>query len=360
MKFFVYEFVTGGGLLHSRESESTLAHLRDEGLAMFRAIVADLSRREDAQLVGLWDGRLASPPAMPIRLQTVSTEIKHRTAFDTLARSSDATLVIAPETGNQLHLAASRVLEVGGHLLGPDPAVIALASDKHALAKHLARHGVPVPSGVALRCDEPIPKQIAYPAVMKPLEGAGARQTYLVPDAETAARLRPPMPIRLESYHAGVSVSVAFLCGPGGNTALLPCMQIMETVGGLIHYRGGSLPLETSLSERASGLAQRAIDSLPSPRGYLGVDLILGPASGGTDDVVLEINPRLTTSYVGLRAAMGENLAGLMLDGIAGKLPSFSARLRAITFTADGKVWLSDQASVFAKLSDTRPSKAPS
>jgi len=339
MRIFVYEYITGGGLLSAGESEAALAQLRAEGLAMFQAIATDLAKVHGSQLVGLWDDRLGLPPTMPMHLRTVSTMVEHRVAFDYLAASADATLVIAPETQNQLYLAATRVLEAGGQLLGPDPTLIALASDKHALAMHLDRHGVPVPKGVALQSDDPIPEQFPYPAVMKPLDGAGAQQTLLVSDARTAAQVRPPTPIRLEPFHAGMAVSVAFLCGPQGNLALPPCRQEMETVEGTMHYRGGSLPLEESLSERATRLAREAINTLPLPRGYLGVDLILGAASCGKDDVVLEINPRLTTSYVGLRAAMAQNLAGLMLDSIAGRPRELCAKPRSIKFTADGHVW---------------------
>jgi predicted ATP-grasp superfamily ATP-dependent carboligase len=53
--------------------------------------------------------------------------------------------------------------------------------------------------------------------------------------------------------------------------------------------------------------------------GYAGIDLIL--TAGGP--VILEINPRLTTSYVGLRQATGENPATLMLDLYrTGRLPA--------------------------------------
>src|SRR5690606_3678108 len=59
-------------------------------------------------------------------------------------------------------------------------------------------------------------------------------------------------------------------------------------------------------------LAQKIARSLPDLAGYVGVDLMVV-----NDDrlrlEVLEINPRLTTSYVGLRAATGTNVAGLIL-----------------------------------------------
>jgi len=57
-------------------------------------------------------------------------------------------------------------------------------------------------------------------------------------------------------------------------------------------------------------LAKRAIAAIPGLWGYVGIDVVLtqrGP-------VVLEVNPRLTTSYAGLRAALDINPARLVLD----------------------------------------------
>ena len=51
---------------------------------------------------------------------------------------------------------------------------------------------------------------------------------------------------------------------------------------------------------------------MPPTVGYVGVDLVLGREPDGSEDVVIEINPRLTTSYVGLRAAARTNLAEAM------------------------------------------------
>jgi tyramine---L-glutamate ligase len=46
----------------------------------------------------------------------------------------------------------------------------------------------------------------------------------------------------------------------------------------------------------------------------VGVDIIVTPAG----PVVIEINPRLTTSYVGLKASIGRNPAGLILSLLQG------------------------------------------
>ncbi|HEX5497861.1 MAG TPA: hypothetical protein VFX03_01485, partial [Thermomicrobiales bacterium] len=66
--------------------------------------------------------------------------------------------------------------------------------------------------------------------------------------------------------------------------------------------------------------------------------LVLGERCDGADDVVIEINPRLTTSYIGLRAACEQNLAGAMLDLAAGRIPALSFRDGPLRFEADGKI----------------------
>jgi tyramine---L-glutamate ligase len=59
-----------------------------------------------------------------------------------------------------------------------------------------------------------------------------------------------------------------------------------------------------------AALAQRIAVAIPGLWGYVGVDFVQ-TADG---PLVLEVNPRLTTSFCGLRAALGVNVAALVLD----------------------------------------------
>jgi predicted ATP-grasp superfamily ATP-dependent carboligase len=122
----------------------------------------------------------------------------------------------------------------------------------------------------------------------------------------------------LQPFVAGQPASVAFLVGPGGPLALAPAAQDLSS-DGRFHYRGGWLPLPPHLGERAVRLARPAIEVISGLRGFVGVDLVLGDAPDGSEDWVIEINPRLTTSYLGLRALAETNLAELMLRIVQGK-----------------------------------------
>ncbi len=103
-------------------------------------------------------------------------------------------------------------------------------------------------------------------------------------------------------------------------------------------YQGGSLPLEPHLDRRARALAQRAARCLPGPLGFVGVDLVLGAATDGSQDCVIEVNPRLTTSYVGLRVAARQNLAGALLTVAEGREAGLSFADRPVRFSSDGRI----------------------
>jgi predicted ATP-grasp superfamily ATP-dependent carboligase len=107
---------------------------------------------------------------------------------------------------------------------------------------------------------------------------------------------------------------------------------------GHFRYLGGSSPIEPALADRAQRLALAALACFPATRGYVGVDLILGQADDGSGDVVVEVNPRLTTSYVGLRRLLQTNLATAMLAAAAGRAVELRWARQRVEFTAEGQI----------------------
>lgn len=340
MRIFVYEFVTAGGFLDSALGEIP-SSLLAEGSAMRNALAADFAALPGCQVSLLEDDRLPERRLEGVDHCRVESLETHDRAFAACASAADWSVVVAPEFDGHLERLARRVVDVGGRLLGPSPEVIALAADKHRLAEHLRAHGVPAPRGIQVDCSEPLPADFRYPAVLKPIDGCGSLGVQRVDcaGAPVDRELDIASRRRLEEFCEGVPVSVALLCGPAGTCPLPPCRQALST-DGRFTYLGGSLPLDDAADQApAKQLALRAIKTLGEVTGYLGVDLVLGRDAAPGGDVVIEINPRLTTSYVGLRAASRVNLAQAMIDAACGRAPILSFDDRSIRFNAAGKAW---------------------
>jgi predicted ATP-grasp superfamily ATP-dependent carboligase len=115
---------------------------------------------------------------------------------------------------------------------------------------------------------------------------------------------------------------------------------------GRFSYHGGSLITDESLNVRARDLAVSALRALPAARGYVGVDLVLGDDPRGDGDVVIEVNPRLTTSYVGLRAGIQQNMASAMIAIVEGNPVELTPLGAPVQFLAGGEAWLHDRTSL--------------
>lgn len=330
---FLYEALCGGSGIGNEEALP--GSLRCEGAAMLQALIDDFSQLPGWQVWTMLDRR----PGMELEVDTgrtghvrgILTAHEHQAAFQDLARQADAVLVVAPETDQLLLRLTRQVEDAGSLLLGPCSEFVAIAADKLRLNHHLAGQGIPVP-----RCLAPAADGIGSlepPLVRKPRFGAGAEGLERIPDWESWTISEMP-DLLVESYQAGISVSVSALL-QDDKLQLLPAgRQDVDLDAGL--YRGGAIPLDSCFRQRAASLARRALQAMPRSRGFVGVDMVLGDNPAGEDDVVIEINPRITTSYVGLRVATGLNLAAAILDpGLELEIPDI---LSPVEFTASGKI----------------------
>ena len=335
MEIFLYEFVTGGGLLESGEVPD--GQLLIEGSAMVRALADDLTRVVGVHIIRIQDARVDLPVREEEQVHVVNNASDERLQFRQLARSADWTIVIAPEIEGVLLRRIDAVENAGGRIIGGSLEFVELVSNKQLASEHLAAAGIPVPDGMFLPADSRLPRDICYPAVMKPVDGAGSWGVRLVQSAGDLFNRPVERDSRIEKYFEGLPVSVALLTGPGDSVPLLPCQQ--QVFPPDFHYGGGHSPLHRSLATRATELALAALNVLPPSLGYVGIDMVLGPDTSGHDDVVIEINPRLTTSYVGLRRATHDNLAHVMMETAIGQTPQeITFEFKPIDFSADGTV----------------------
>lgn len=335
MRMLIHEWCCSGGL-DGPDAEavfgSCAASVREsvatEGRLMFDALLADVAAEPAIDATALVDD--ARPRELPgnVRPRLVRPGDELTALVDEAARA-DLTLLVAPEGSGILARRVAAVRRKGGRVLAPGDAFVAIASDKQATIDALAAAGLPVPAGRALAEGAAWPENFFLPAVRKARDGAGCEGLIVVRRGEP---LPPPfaMPSRLEAFADGMPVGVACACGPGGPWPLPPMRQSF-TGGRVPRYAGGAPLRDPAMTERAVDLARRAVTAVAragrhadgaADAGWVGVDMILGDHVDGRDDRVLEVNPRLTTSFVAHARVAGARLVRMLIDAASGTPPA--------------------------------------
>jgi len=228
------------------------------------------------------------------------------------ACDTDAAILIAPETDGLLaRLVTSAQQRPALRLWNATPSAIHLCTDKLELARHLTAHGIAtLPTDLETWTAPPISR-----CVIKPRDGAGSWLVRRVDDAADWRRVRT-------EYAASAATTIAlrqpFVPGRALSIAAwfgddfvdwLPIGEQRLSDDGRFRYLGGRLPAELTADEAAAVLflVQSAAATIPGLRGYIGFD-VLQPADNPLRPLLVEINPRFTTSYVGYRRLIAENL----------------------------------------------------
>jgi predicted ATP-grasp superfamily ATP-dependent carboligase len=345
MRILVHEFVSGGGLA-GRDVAASLAR---EGLAMLTSLIADLAAIHRHQIVTTVDPRFALPTPPGVEIVTLSPGSQGSATLDAHIASADAVWLVAPETNRCLERLAVRVERRGKILLGSGATAIRRASDKARLPRRLARHGIPHPKTRVLRPRADWGKaarEIGYPLVVKPARGAGCEGVCLARDVrelrdalDMTRRVNRGESLLLQRYVTGTAASVSLLANGRRAVALTVNAQSVRA-SRPFSYRGGKTPLDHPLAGKAVETALRTCQALPGLRGYIGVDMVLT----GSEAVVIEVNPRLTTAYLGVRSALGGNIgnvgnvAAMVLAACAGTLPVPPPARQRVRFTAAGRI----------------------
>jgi len=321
VRVFVYEHITGGGMAGLPLPFGLLR----EGELMLRTLLNDLGGCPGIELLTSRDERL--PAITGIESLVVRSQDELGALFARGAAAADAVWPTAPETGGALERLATEVERRGRILLGCRPAAVHIAASKRRTAEVLASAGIPVVPTVAA---DAMAQSRPGRWVTKPDDGAGSEDTLVAADWPTALeRLRAePGRLVVQPWLDGEPLSLSMLCAEG-QALLLSCnRQRLRISDGSVALAGLEVNVQVERADALATLAGRIAKAIPGLWGYVGVDFVMtdhGP-------VVLEINPRLTTSYCALGRALGVSVAAMVLDLLE---PGAPARWRR---PADGSI----------------------
>jgi tyramine---L-glutamate ligase len=300
----VCEFITGGGLCAEPLPES-LAH---EGMLMRDALLRDLSSLNYSVSTSV-DARL-SVPEHCTECVVVQPDDDIWKIWKTQIKTADAVFVIAPETDGTLHYLTQMAALEGALILGCGLASIVITSEK--MATYLALEAAGIATIPTYTLDS-WPKS-HWIWLAKPNDGAGCSDTACFNNADDLQdwieRNDKQLTHVIQAYQPGDAASISCVMHKGKAHVLSCNTQKIDIYNHMVRYNGGVINGLYEHKQQFEFVADQVAKALPDLAGYVGIDVIVD----GDEIIVVEINPRLTTSYVGLLESIGFNPAELIIN----------------------------------------------
>ena len=328
MKVAVLEYLSGGGLIDNAISPS----LHQEGMAMLSALSNDLILSGHQVQTCLDRASLTQRNSLHRDVQVHElgpASVDWLKAWDAIARNCDRTVVIAPELDNQLEQIVERLRETGTNVVASTQVFLRATSDKLITAQLLLKASVAHPSTCTLSqfVEESTNTTRPMPMTVKRRDGAGCADMKNFSNASVLKKWFAKQDITgdewiVQPWLAGRPASMAIIADDHWHV-LGAVEQILELAPSWfdseisnVSYRGGAGPLVGVTLDQLELLAKKVRHSLPSgAQGWIGIDfLVPTDPLGSKEFVVIEVNPRLTTSYLGYRQWYGHQLAHALVD----------------------------------------------
>ena len=353
MKILVFEYITGGGF-NTQELPDSLA---SEGRLMLNALLDNLRSHaghengNEITVVVMLDSRVnGSINTDGFDTVVISPEQNSHEEFVRLASHCDAVWPIAPEFDGILQTLCQAVELLGKMLLTSPACAVAVTGNKFNTYQHLKQHHIAtVPTRLftgatwdsnsdvqhlaqelaGSSTDNPICKVEEW--LVKPVDGVGCTDSYVLTDRHDFEQmyLRKGDYV-IQPHIQGKKTSLSCLFKEGIGWLLCANLQHFNIINQQYHLSKIIVNHDSELSVYQD-LVDNIAHALPELWGYVGIDLI----ETAEQLLVLEINPRLTTSFVGISAALGINVAENILQLLEGKSTINAVRNQPITITVE-------------------------
>lgn len=308
----IFEFITGGGLAQEALPKS----LAKEGLLMLMALVNKLVTLSDIQLTLLLDKR-CKDIELPdnIKIVWVSSNQHLYDTLPTLIEKSDWVWVIAPEMDFHLYNISKLVEEKGKYLLNSSAKAVAICSDKLLTIQVLNKQKIETVAAIQL---DKFSQNWIAPWVIKPKDGAGCLNCFFVANenefSQRWQQIESKSDYLIQPFMKGKAFSLSCLFKDGDAWLLCCNLQHISIKQGQFKLNACEVNISIANKKPYQQLIKKVAKAIPGLWGYVGID-ILQPEFA--PPMVLEINPRLTTSYIGIADTLGINVAKVVIDMVS-------------------------------------------
>lgn len=333
-KLFIFEYASGGGF-NKQEIPSSLFC---EGYGMLRSIIADFNEI-NFEISTLIDHRISflSKYLKADSIKQVNAKDDYLKKYRECVKECNYIFIIAPEFSNILYDLTKIAKDHNKTILSVDLEGIKLGTSKIKTYKFFKKNKIKTPKTYQipfkdnfLDLDFILQKfnELKSPIVIKPEDGVGAESIYYFESGDELKAFFKKLSNNIESnriyilqdYIKGKDLSLSLISSSNilnqefNNLIILSVNSQHVNIKDLksdSEYFGGHTPVE-SYTEIIMEIAPflKKLD-LSKFNGYFGIDFI---RKNDKSLYFIEINPRLTTSYIGLRNVVDKNIADLIFN----------------------------------------------
>ncbi len=278
---------------------------------MLQALLTELKCLADIHLCVPLDTRCDKPALLSAdELVCVDAGQDIFTLLPDLLATVDLFWPIAPESENILQKLSEIAVAANVEVLLSDNATLAVCADKYATYQRLKKYQIPV---VETRLLSDGCAGMTGDIVVKIADGVGCLDSFVTSAAQlpvAVAKLTKPDNYLLQPFINGQAASLSCLFKRGRAWLLAYNHQQIVLKQGCFSLQACLVNVQSDHLDLYKNLINNIAAALPGLWGYIGIDIIQTQAQG---PLVLEINPRLTSSYVGIHPATGINVAEQVL-----------------------------------------------
>ncbi|MFX1568436.1 MAG: ATP-grasp domain-containing protein [Promethearchaeota archaeon] len=325
---FIFEFISGGGFRQINIPSSLFC----EGFGMLRSIIADF-KVLGFEIHTMLDNRIfyLSEILNADNVRKVERNDNYLKIFKNLVKICNYVFIIAPESSKILYNLTKIVRNHKKMVLSTNLNGIKLGSSKIKAYNFFRKRKISTPTTYKIPYKQKVLdlefilkkfREIKNPIVIKPEDGVGAELIKYFEDESQILSFFKNIEYEfdknrnyiLQEFVEGKDMSISLI---GGYYSKLDPLILSINVQDVniknrkSEYFGGNTPSENyyEIINNLSLIIEQI--KLHKIEGYFGIDFIL---KNDNSVSFLEINPRLTTSYMGLRNVINYNCAELIFN----------------------------------------------
>lgn len=295
--------------------------LLHEGERMLQALIHDTVMVRDVEEIVLLRDKRLPPPQLPskdprlkrkLRIIQVNNTLEFDRAFAQGMEYCDVFWPVVPESRGLLAHICRMAERHSFTMINSSSSAVNICTSKYLTLKQLASVGLPIISCHELSHHQSRAEAGAF--VLKPDDGAGCEGIIRYWEAPQGAGIHSDKRMVTQPWIEGESMSLSAIIHH--ERGFLLSINQQE-----VFWRNNRPHLNQCLvrppSARDRLVYEPMLDSIalaiPGLSAYVGIDFILTPRHG---PILLEVNPRLTTSYATLSKTLGWNVGQAILDTI--------------------------------------------